>query len=215
MIKLIVFDLDGTLLDTSQDIRNALNGSLKKFGLSEISLEQTTNYLGNGARKLVDCAVAGKTDKAQEVYADFCEKYADNENKLTKLYPHEAETLEYLSSKQNKLAIVTNKPQKATEKVFNEYLSGFGFCKVIGQTADFPLKPDPSSTLSIIEDLGFEKEECVFVGDGETDVATAVNAGIKCVSVLWGYRNRRQLEDAGADIFAEDYSELVSLIESM
>lgn len=216
MIKAVIFDLDGTLLDTSRDIHKVLNESLKKFSVPEISLEHTIKFVGNGAKKLIERAAGEKyKNLVPEIYADFSKAFAENENSLTVLYDGEEIALENLKSYGIKLAVLTNKPQKAAENVCKKYLEKFGFDCICGQTEDTPLKPDPQSALKIIGKFGLKKEECVFVGDGETDVLTAVNAGIKCVSVLWGYRSKEQLTAAGAELFANSFCELEHIICSL
>lgn len=207
--------MDGTLLDTSQDIQLVLNQSLKKFGLPQISLESLKNYLGNGAKTLVRRAVGGNDGFFDEIYADYIQNFSNCDNALTKLYAGEAEALNNFKASGIKLAIISNKPQIATERVVKQHLCNFGFDAVIGQKEIIPLKPDPSSTLELIKEIGVEKEEVLFVGDGETDVLTAVNAGIRCVSVLWGYRSRVQLEAAGAKVFANDFTELENLVKNL
>lgn len=213
MIKAVIFDLDGTLLDTSRDIHKVLNASLKKFSVPEISLEQTINFVGNGAKKLVERAAGEKyASLAPSIYADFSKAFAKCENSLTALYDGEEYVLNRLKADGIKLAVLTNKPQKAAENVCKKHLEKFGFDCICGQTEDMPLKPDPQSTLKIIENFGIEKSECIFVGDGETDVLTAANAGIKCISVLWGYRKKEHLKAAGAEIFVNSFAELLSAI---
>ncbi len=213
MVKAIIFDLDGTLLDTSADIQGVINGSLKRFGLPEITLEKTIEFVGNGAKKLVERAVGERKDLTEAVYADYAVNFAACNNKLTKLYAGEEVALEEFNKRNIKLAIVTNKPQDATDNVYNEFLSRFSFCKVVGQSAGTALKPNPAETLKIIDEFNVGKKECLFVGDGETDVQTAKRAGIRCVSALWGYRSRTQLQSAGAKIFAENFRDLQKLAE--
>lgn len=209
MYKLAIFDLDGTLLDTSRTIQSVLNASLKNFSLPPVSLEQTMRFVGDGARKLVERAVGGKNvGLVEKVYADYSERFANCSNELTSLYDGAAETLTKLRESGVLLAIVTNKPKRAGVVVFNDFLSNFGFCEVLCQTECVPLKPNPTSTCQIIQKYGLKKEECIFVGDGETDVQTAANAGIDCVSVLWGFRTKEQLEAAGATRFAENFEKL-------
>ncbi len=216
MIKAVIFDLDGTLLDTSRDIHSVLNASLKRFSVPEISLEQTIKFVGNGAKTLVERA-AGKeyASLAPVIYADFSNAFAKCDNSLTALYEGEERVLNKLKADGIKLAVLTNKPQKAAENVYKKHLEKFGFDCVYGQTEDMPLKPNPQTALKIIENFNVKKGECLFVGDGETDVLTAENAGIKCVSVLWGYRSKEQLKSAGAEIFANSFSELEHLINTL
>lgn len=209
MYKLAIFDLDGTLLDTSRTIQSVLNASLKEFSLPPVSLEQTMRYVGDGAKKLVERAV-GERDSGltEKVYADYSERFANCSNELTSLYDGAAETLTKLRESGVLLAIITNKPKRAGMVVFNEFLANFGFCEVLCQAENVPLKPNPTSTCQIIQKYGLKKEECVFVGDGETDVQTAANAGIDCISVLWGFRSKEQLKAAGAKKFVSKFSQL-------
>lgn len=213
MYKAIIFDLDGTLLDTSKDICENLNKTFKKFSLPEISLEKTIEYVGNGARKLVERAV-GLNDPGliEKVYIDFSKRYADCENNLTCLYPYESEVLQNFKNTGVKLAILTNKPQAATERVFAKFLANFGFSIVLGQTEYRPLKPNPASVFEILQSLNVEKKDCLFVGDGEADIQTAKNADIDCACVLWGFRSAKQLKEAGGNIFVSSFRELEKLL---
>lgn len=213
MYKAIIFDLDGTLLDTSKDICEILNKTIKKFSLPKILLEKTIEFVGDGARKLVERAV-GQKDQTfiEKVYRDFSKSYADCDNSLTCLYPDESEVLQNFKNAGIKLAILTNKPQGATERVFAKFLANFGFNIVLGQTEYRPLKPNPASVFEILKNFEVDKKDCLFVGDGETDIKTAKNAGLKCASVLWGFRSRKQLEEAGGDLFVSSFSELEQIV---
>lgn len=209
MIKAIIFDLDGTLLDTSRDIRKVLNESLERFGLPAVSMENALKYLGNGARKLVARAVGGDDlTLIEEVYGDYFKRFAECDNKLTTLYDGEREVLERFLNSGIRLAVLTNKPQKAAERVVKQLLGGIGFEYIYGDSPEHPLKPNPATTLEIMAKLGVEKSETLFVGDGDADAKTAANAGIRCVSALWGFRTQSELESAGATEFARNFKEL-------
>lgn len=212
MYKAIIFDLDGTLLNTARDIQSVINDSLKRFNLSGISLEQTMRFVGNGARKLVERAVGERLDLVEEVYRDYSVNFANCDNRFATLYEGEEQALKNFKAANIKTAIVTNKPYDATMRVFDRFLAKFGFNEVLCQTKQYPLKPDPSATLHAIKSFGVKKRECLFVGDGETDVQTAANAGVDCVSVLWGFRSKKQLEDAGARLFANSFKELGDIV---
>ena len=213
MYKLIIFDLDGTLLNTSFDIQKVLNETLTHYGFPTLTLEKTIEYVGNGAKKLIERALPCSNERLfEEVYAHYAKAFAECDNSLTCLYDGEEEFLKKLKAENIKIAIVTNKPQAATDKVYSDLLSRFDFDIIIGQSDKFALKPDPQSTLSVIETLKTDKADCLFVGDGETDVQTALNAGISCVSALWGYRTREQLKAAGAKMFASSYRQLEELV---
>ncbi|MGN1061175.1 MAG: HAD family hydrolase [Candidatus Coproplasma sp.] len=215
MYKTVIFDLDGTLLDTSKDIHRVLNDTLAHFSLPQISLEKTVEYVGNGAKLLIERAIPQSAKGSfQEIYSHYAAHFAACDNSLTRLYEGEEEVLFNLKKVGVKLALVTNKPQEATVGVYNKHLKKFGFDFVAGNTQKFPLKPDPALTLYAAQSTGAKAEECLFVGDGETDVQTAINAKMDGLSVLWGFRTKFQLEEAGAKNFVESYKELEKFVLS-
>lgn len=215
MFKTLIFDLDGTLLDTSRDICRVLNDTLAHFSLPTLSLEKTVEYVGNGAKILIERAIPEyASNRLEEIYSYYAEKFASCDNALTRLYDGEEEALKGLKSRGFKLAVVTNKPQAATEGVYKRHLAAFGFDIVAGNTKEYPLKPDPTLTLSVAAQTGAKPCECLFIGDGETDVLTARNAGMKCASVLWGFRSREQLQKVGAENFVQSYPELFEFVLS-
>lgn len=212
MYKAVIFDLDGTLLNTSKDICKVLNTTLSHFSLPNISLEQTIRFVGNGAKKLVERAVPQGFADTQKVYEYYSKLFANCDNNLTTLYDGADEALREFKASGIKLALITNKPQDATEGVYNKHLSKYCFDLVLGKSDRFELKPNPSSTLFAAQYLGVNIKDCLFVGDGETDVITAKNAGCDGVAVLWGFRTKEQLSLAGANIFAENYKQLIALV---
>lgn len=213
MYKAVIFDLDGTLLDSLNDILDVLNNTLAHFDLPRITRAQAQSYIGNGARELVRRAIGEKNGgRLDEILAYYKEKYALSENKLAGLYAGEDKALKQLKEAGVKLAVLSNKPHVAAVRANEIFFKDFAFDCVLGQKDGAPLKPDPAAVETILKELDVKREECVFVGDGETDVETAKNAQMDCVSVLWGYRTKAQLKAAGAIRFAENFDELVKEI---
>ncbi len=214
MSKLVIFDLDGTLLDTLPDLTYNVNKMLEHFNLPVVSTQNVRRFIGNGARKLVERAVGGVQDEKrfEEYFAYYNELYNSSDSSETKFFDGIPEVLSEFKKRGYKLAICTNKPQIPTENVCEQFFKEFECDKVVGLSEKVIRKPDPKATLDIIEKLGVEKENVYFIGDGETDVMTAINAGIKSVAVLWGYRDKEELQEAGAKIFAEKPLDLLELI---
>ncbi|MCD8206062.1 MAG: HAD-IA family hydrolase [Clostridia bacterium] len=213
MVKAILFDLDGTLLDTSSDIQKLLNECLLMHGLPGITPKETRKFIGNGARALVERAVKERADLVDVVLSDYVPRFAVCDNCLTRLFEGEAEFLTAAKRKGVKMAVVTNKPQRATENVCSQFLSEFSFDLLLGAKGDYPLKPSPDGTYLALETLGLSACDALFVGDGETDIETARAAGVRCVSALWGYRSKEELMSFGAKEFAESFSDLMKFID--
>ncbi len=214
MYKAVIFDLDGTLLDTSRDICKVLNHTLQTFGCPPVTLERCKEIVGDGAKKLVERALPENFGPVGEAYDYYRAKFAACDNALTRLYDGEEDFLRGIKARAVKTAILTNKPDDATQKVYSSFLCQFGFNIVLGNTARFALKPDPAAVNYIAEELGVEKADCLFVGDGETDIATARNAGIDCASVLWGFRTRERLAAAGGKLFVANFTQLFSVVSN-
>ncbi len=209
-MKAAFFDLDGTLLDTVPDIRASLNRALEACGCSPVSYEQTVAYVGNGAEKLVErAAPAGDRGRILKLFA---EDYNRSESALTRPYRGMKELLMALKARGVGLAVITNKLQTASERLVARFFPGV-FDFIGGDDGRFLCKPDPTLTLRAARFMGALPQDCVFVGDGETDVRTALNAGMVPISVLWGYRSREDLEAAGAERFARDPAELGKILE--
>lgn len=207
----ILFDLDGTLLDTLRDLHLSTNRTLAHFGCPERTMEEIRSFVGNGARNQIRLSLPGKAtdpdlDEAVAWYqADYKGHCTDN----TRPYEGILEVLAELS-KIYPLAVVTNKPD-ASAKILCKQV--FGDIYTLGATDDCPRKPAADMLYKAMADIGVEK--CVYVGDSEVDVLTAQNAGVPCLSVLWGFRDKACLLEAGAKYFCDDPTELPSLIEKV
>ena len=214
MEKAVVFDLDGTLLDTVPDILDNINLMLKHFGYKTIDEETLKSYVGCGARNLCARSIGLPVTEAEldERLLYYNRMYTSSESPKTRLFDGVGDMLRILKKRGYKLAIVTNKPQETTDKVYKNHLKEFGFDAVVGQREGVKRKPDKTATLDLLTKLGVLPENCYFVGDGETDVLTSVNAGTRGIAVLWGYRKKDQLEKVGAKVFAATPEELLSKI---
>lgn len=215
MNKLVIFDLDGTLLNTIDDIADNINKMLFKFGFPKRSIEELKQFVGNGARNLVKKSLPNgvSDDKLEECLALYNDLYTKSGSPKTKLYDGMGEVLLALKERGYKLAILTNKPQPTTDEVYKKYLSEYNFDMVVGQTSGKKIKPDPETTFEIMKTLLCEKENTYFVGDGETDVQTSLNALVTGVAVLWGFRTKEQLLSAGAKVFVTEPKQLLSIIK--
>lgn len=213
MYSAVIFDLDGTLLDSLDDILLKLNFTLEKFSLPQVTRAQARSFIGNGARELVRLALGKEREyMLEEVLAFYRTEYAKSNNALSSLYVGEEEALLNLKAHGVKLAILTNKPHAAALKTEEIFFKKFAFCCVQGQEEGFPLKPAPQAVERVLHKLGVSARDCLFVGDGETDIQAAANTGMDCVSVLWGYRSEEQLISAGAGRTVKSFAELEKII---
>ena len=209
--KLVFFDLDGTLLDTSIGLNECMNMALAHFNLPPISVEQTKQYVGNGILNYVKraCNDASVCNQCLEVYNQI---YNSKGFEKTAPYSGVNGLMQALKANDVKIALLSNKPHEATLIAYEKFFKSYNFDAVFGKLPSFPHKPDPTLLLHILSELKVAKEDAVMVGDGETDVATAINAGIDCFSVDWGFRSTKQLTQAGAKVVVSSAEELLNKI---
>ena len=207
----ILFDLDGTLLDTLEDLKDSVNYVLRQHGCPERSLQEIKEFIGNGARRLIELSLPGKADDpdVDQVLREYQSYYKAHSQIKTKPYPGIVESLQYLKERYP-IAIVSNKPDEATKSLCRQY---FGDVNARGERADCPRKPAPDMLFAAMKDMGVDS--CIYVGDSEVDVLTAKRAGVRCLSVLWGFRDRKTLEEAGSIHFCEEPALLAATMESM
>ena len=204
----ILFDLDGTLLDTLGDLHASTNAVLASFGYPERTIDEVRRFVGNGARVLIEQAVpAGEGHRVEEVLAAFQTYYAAHCDILTRPYPGIPELLTRLGA-QYPLAVVSNKPDRAVKELASIY---FPTLYARGESTDCPRKPAPDMVFAAMKALGADR--CVYVGDSEVDVLTAKNAGVPCVAVTWGFRDVDTLRTAGAEYFCHNAADLPQIIE--
>lgn len=213
MKKAVIFDLDGTLLNTLEDLRRAVNLALAANGYPVRTLEEIRLAVGNGIRKLIARSVPeGTLPEAEEaVFARFREEYGIHCSDTTAPYAGVPELLWRLRKEGFLLAVVSNKADFAVQKLAEQYFPGC-FDAVLGETEGLSRKPAPDMVEEVLRRLGVQREEAVYVGDSEVDVATARNAGLSCISVTWGFRERAVLEEHGAVCFADNTEELYAAL---
>lgn len=197
MKKLVIFDLDGTLLDTIADLAAAANHALQKAGFPVYDTETIRTFVGNGISKLLERALpegARTAENVERLRTDFVPYYDAHNAEQSKPYPGVAALLLRLQERGMMLAVASNKYQTATEKLVTHYFPGIRFVKVMGQREGVPVKPDPIIVFDIMEAAGVGKEDVLYVGDSGVDMQTAHNAGVDAVAVSWGFRPRTELE---------------------
>lgn len=208
----IIFDLDGTLLDTLQDLTDAVNYTLRHYGCPERTLEEVKSFIGTGARNLIRYSLPGKPDDpdVDEVLKTYGIYYSAHAQDKTCPFPGIVDALNEVASR-HPIAVVSNKPDIAVKPLCAHYFGSHIFA--LGETADIPRKPAPDMVYKAMAAIGVDS--CIYVGDSEPDVVTAKNAGCKCLSVLWGFRDEECLRQAGAQYFCHDPKDLPATLESM
>ena len=194
--ELVIFDLDGTLLDTLEDLANATNQALSRAGFPPRSLEDVRRFIGNGVARLISLSVPEGTpdDLRQRVLADFRRGYAENVNALTRPYPGIPELLSELRGASIHAAVNSNKPDSAVQTLCDAHFGPL-LSLAFGEREGVPKKPAPDGARRIMEQLNVSPGRTLYVGDGDTDILTAQNAGVDCAWVSWGYRKREELGD--------------------
>ena len=213
--KLIIFDLDGTILDTLDDLADSVNYALAKNGLPEREVDEIRSFVGNGIRLLIERSVQSDTDIriTDRIFSDFKEHYKDNCCNKTKAYDGIISVLRKLIDADIFTAVVSNKADFAVKEIVCRYFDGcFGY--FAGEKDGIPRKPSPDSVNEAIRHFGVDKENVLYIGDSEVDVQTAKNAEIDCVCVSWGFRDAQFLKDNDANVIVDDASELEKILMS-
>ena len=210
MCKTVIFDLDGTLLETVYDVMDSLNAMLSHYGYKLIDEKTARAIICTGAVDLIKNAI-NQPISMERVYEciDFFNNHYDKANSPKSfLFEGISELLIKLKKNGYKIAVLTNKPHVSTVKVYEKFLKEFDFDMYLGCGQNQNCKPHKSCATPIFDKLGVKPEDCYMVGDGDTDVLTAINCGMNCIAVLWGYRSKEQLANVGAKVFVNTPKEL-------
>lgn len=215
MIKLMIFDLDGTLLNSLDDLADSTNHILAKHSLPTHPLDSFRYFVGNGQRKLVERALPAEKrtpEYIEDFFRELVAYYGLHSQDKTRPYPCVIECLEQLQEKGVGIAVASNKVNAVMQKMMPHYFPMIHFACLLGQREGIPAKPHPQIIFDIMEQVKVAKEEVLYVGDTGVDMDTAHNAGLRAAGVLWGYRDRQELEEHGAEFIIDKPADLLNLL---
>lgn len=212
MYKAVIFDLDGTLLNTLTDLYNSVNHALRTFGFPERTIDEVRRFIGNGVKKLMERSTPeGTSEKVNEECLDcFRAHYLQHMSDNTAPYKGVNELIAKLREKGIRTAVVSNKLHSAVVDLCKDYFEGIE--EAIGVSVEAERKPNPVNVIKVLDTFGITADECIYVGDSEVDVQTAHNAEVKCIGVTWGFRDETELIENGADFIAHNAEEVFKLI---
>ena len=213
--RVVIFDLDGTLLDTLADIGNSANEVLRKLGAPEHPLAAYRDFVGSGVRVLMERILPPELhtpEVCDKCVARFAEIYDQRWNRDSQPYAGVVSLLEELTVRQIPMAVLSNKPQRFTEACVAHYFGRWKFAAVVGQRDGVPRKPDPTSALEIARQIGVAPESCLYLGDTNIDMETARSAGMYPVGAAWGFRSVTELKQSGAAAIAYHPCDVLSML---
>ena len=214
--KLIIFDLDGTLVDSLEGIAFSMNQVLKQNNFKTYPTLKYKEFVGNGIKHLVFRALPEEykdPESVEKYYTMMNKTYGKHYAAGMDLYPNIVRVLDEITNLRIPLAINTNKNQDVTDFIINEYLNKWDFIKVIGSHGDYERKPDPSGALALAKLAGAKPKECIYIGDSEVDIKTAKNAGMKSIIVTWGFRDKDYLLTLDPEIVVDHAEDILKYIE--
>ena len=212
-MKVVILDLDGTVIDTIGGIGNAANLSLVKFGFKPQDRQFYTKAVGNGAKALIEKAMGPASSDAElsaTILSDFLKEYGIHWEIDLRMYDGVKELITTLNKKGYKVAVNTNKPDVIAQKIVRSFFDEKQVVEIIGSQKAFPNKPNPEGTFQILKHLNALASECVYIGDSSVDILTAKNAGVKSIAVTWGYGELSEL--GGADYIVNDTKAILDLL---
>jgi len=213
--KAVIFDLDGTLLDTLEDIADAANSILSRFGFPQHDLQTYKYFVGEGIGKLIQRALP--QEKFEEDFITHCvtlmrDEYGKRWANKTRVYPEVPDILDSLTNQGITMAILSNKPDSSAKAMVAKFLQKWQFSIIQGEKPFVPKKPDPSAALGIAKNLRLPPKKFIFLGDSEIDMKTALAAGMYPVGVLWGFRTAEELIASGAKVLIKNSADLINII---
>jgi phosphoglycolate phosphatase len=211
-IDLLIFDLDGTLVDTRQDLTNSVNYARERFGLDPLGLNEVMSHVGDGARNLIKRSLPGAAgDAVDEAMTLFRGHYRDHLLDFSIFYPNARDVLRHFQQK--KLAVVSNKPEEFTKKILRGLQVDTLFQEILGGDSVSTMKPDPAPILHILESVKTKPAQAVIVGDSPSDIEAGRAAGVLTCAATYGYRHKELLLEAKPDFIVDDLAELQQILE--
>lgn len=210
---LIIFDMDGTILNTLEDLKNSLNYVLQQAGYQTRTLEEVRTFVGNGIRKTIERALPSdiEEEKVDELFSLFMDYYAIHNTDNTKPYNGVIELLKELKHLGYKTAVVSNKQNSAVKSLCKKFFSGL-FDVEIGEKVNIAKKPEPDEVNEVLKILNIDRTKSIYIGDSEVDIQTAQNSKMKSIIVDWGFRDRKFLYEHGAEVIVSNPSEILDII---
>lgn len=214
--KAAVFDMDGTILNTLEDLKDTLNHALQQAGYAPHTLEEVRSYVGNGIRRMIECAVPAGTsaEECDRIQGIFMPYYQEHCADKTCAYPGITELLEKFRAEGVLTAVVSNKADSAVQDLVEVYFKGL-FDVAVGERAGIRKKPAPDMVQKALDALQIKKEEAVYIGDSEVDMATAENAGLDRIIVAWGFRDKDFLKERGAERIADNTQDVYRYFQEL
>ena len=210
--KTLIFDLDGTLLNTIDDLTDSLNYALSKNNLNTYSVEEVKYFVGSGIKVMVERALGNNQKDFSQVFNDFVEHYNTNSTNKTALYPNVRSTVEKLAKMGVKMAIVSNKYQLGVETICKPLLGDI-IEVMVGEQPGLNKKPSRDMVDYAIEKLGIDRNSCAYVGDSDIDVMTSKNSNLPCIGCAYGFRDRQVLEKLGAEYIIDKFEDILEIIK--
>ncbi len=213
MDTIYIFDLDGTLADTLASLHYSVNETLRELSLPPVTRKQCQSFVGNGARRLIELSIQASGGEADVLIGEAMSIYRRvfDQNCTYQVRPYDGipDVLDALAAQGAALAVLSNKPHAQAVKVVETVFGKEIFAAICGQKDNIPRKPDPAGILEILKETGFHREDCLYIGDSEVDIATGKNADVCTAAVAWGFRTQKELKDAGAKTILSHPQELL------